>query len=92
MIVTGFSLSGAPARPTASGGTGSSGEIPRPQQSGHFRQISAISPGSLAAAYQAIRAQDAAIAPPIPASEPAILSGLGIPAAFEAYSETMAAE
>ena len=91
MIVTGFSVSGAPARPVASGGAVSSTDAPQ-QQPGHFRQISAISPGSLAAAYQAIRAHEAAIVAPVPAGEAAILSGLGIPSAFEAYREMTGAE
>ena len=92
MIVTGYSLSGLAARPLAPAGATPPADTQKPRETAHFSQISAISPGSLAAAYQAIRAQEAAIAPPVPAGDPAILSALGIPAAFAAYGEFDAAD
>ena len=62
--------------------------------------ISSISPGSLAAAYQAIRAHDLTLVPVDPAlpGEPNqeasvadgfIVSGVGIAAAMNAYAEAM---
>lgn len=62
---------------------------------GHFSMISTISPGSLAAAYQALRtrgADEAGAPAAAPAGDPAILSGLGIPAALGAYDEVMDAD
>ncbi|RIK86308.1 MAG: hypothetical protein DCC69_07685 [Hyphomicrobiales bacterium] len=62
----------------------------------HFSMISTISPGSLAAAYQALRARqvgdDAGAMAAMPARDPAILSGLGIPAALDAYGEVLDAD
>jgi len=59
----------------------------------HFSVISTISPGSLAAAYHAIRGHDApAAAGTSSAGTPAILSGLGIPAALDAYGEVLDAD
>lgn len=58
----------------------------------YFSMISPISHGSLAAAYQVIRGREpvAAAAPGIAAAgEPAILSGLGVPAALSAYGEVL---
>jgi len=59
-----------------------------------FSMISAISPGSLAAAYQVIRAREEGAAPaaPAPAGERAILSGLGVPSALSAYGEVLDAD
>lgn len=57
-----------------------------------FRMISPISHGSLAAAYQVIRSREAAAVPAptgAPAAERAILSGLGIPSALNAYGEVL---
>lgn len=50
----------------------------------HFTMISTISPGSLAAAYHTLRSAPVAVS-----GEPAILSGLGVPAALAAYSEVV---
>jgi hypothetical protein len=55
----------------------------------HFSMISTISPGSLAAAYQVIRAREGDAAAPAPAGESAILSGLGVPSALTAYGEVL---
>lgn len=87
MIIAGVGFSGAPLRPAASVADASPAEMPKPQKMGHFREISAISPGSLASAYQVIRSREAAIVAPVPAGNPAILSGLGIPAAMDAYQD-----
>lgn len=59
-----------------------------------FSMISTISPGSLAAAYQVMRSRDAegdAAAGPArgEAQDRAILSGLGIPSALDAYGEVL---
>jgi hypothetical protein len=86
MIVGGFSSIAMTVRPAAAAEPAR--VAPEPREGGHFRQISTISPGSLAAAYQAIRAQEAGIAPPVASAASAILSGLGIPAALAAYGET----
>lgn len=70
----------------------------------YFRAISAISPGSLAAVYQAIRAHEDKVATVREASashsedktasvgsrDASILSGVGIPAAMSAYGEAIA--
>ncbi len=53
----------------------------------HFSMISTISPGSLAAAYHAMRAPDASSS--ASAGTPAILSGQGIPSALGAYGEVL---
>lgn len=91
MVVGGFPLAVLHARPAAANSAAASPApapaMPEPREGGHFRQISAISPGSLASAYQAIRAQEAGMMPPVAAGAPAILSGLGIPAALSAYAE-----
>lgn len=87
MIVTGFSSFGLPVRPSAPAEAASPADAVKPREPGHFSQISTISPGSLAAAYKAIRAQEAVVAPPVAASDQAILSGVGIPAALAAYGE-----
>ena len=90
MIVGGFSFAGTLSRPAAAAttaGPSSTSDSRESEAPVHFRSISAISPGSLAAAYQAIRAHESIVAPPIPAGEPAILSGLGIPGALAAYGE-----
>lgn len=56
----------------------------------YFRSISSISYGSLAGAYQSFRSLDSEAAPAARQSAPAaILSGAGIPAALQAYSEAM---
>lgn len=56
----------------------------------YFRSISSISYGSLAGAYQSFRSLDSEAAPAEHRSAPAaILSGAGIPAALQAYSEAM---
>ena len=88
MIVAGVGFSGAPLRPAVSVAGTADAEMPKPQKMGHFREISAISPSSLASAYQVIRSREAAIAAPVPSGHPAILSGLGVPAAIDAYQET----
>ncbi len=49
----------------------------------YFRTITSISYGSLASAYQAMKAQEVA-------ASSAILSGAGIPAAVSAYEEVIA--
>ena len=55
-----------------------------------FSMISTISPGSLAAAYQVIRSREGG-GDAAPAGERAILSGLGIPSALDAYGEVLEA-
>ena len=92
MIVAGVGFSGASLRPAVSVAGVEQADTPKPQKMGHFREISAISPSSLASAYQIIRSREAAIAAPIPAGESAILSGLGVPTAFEAYEANSGAE
>lgn len=88
---------------------GLSGPAERPAGSnvaaaGYVRSISTISPGSLSAAYRAMKALEAtgeglgtvsvraAIAanPPEAPAQAAILSAQGIPAAFAAYGEVIA--
>ncbi|MEO3999818.1 hypothetical protein [Mesorhizobium sp. CAU 1732] len=62
-------------------------------QARHFKAISSISPSSLASAYKAMRAQEASMAstPPIAANDrlanAAILSAVGLGAAFAAYRD-----
>lgn len=94
MFVSGLSFAGVPMRPVASSAVeaASSPAEHDDAQPAYFRSISAISPGSLASAYQAIRAHETAVVPVIPGGEPAILSGLGIPGALAAYGETMKAD
>lgn len=61
----------------------------------YFSMISTISPGSLAAAYQVIQAAKAADAQggePAQPRDPAILSGLGVPSALDAYGEVLEAD
>ena len=58
---------------------------PAGDRQGHFSVISTIRPGSLAAAYHAMRGQAEGGA----AGQGAILSGLGIPAALDAYGEIL---
>lgn len=58
------------------------------QPPAHFSMISTISPGSLASAYQALRAAPAARTQ----GEPVILSALGVPAALAAYDEVREAD
>ena len=105
MIIGGFSHVGTLSRPGASGPARVLAE-PEDEAGGmseaptYFRALSSISPGSLAAAYQAIRAQEASAAEidpagaaaEEPAREPAILSGVGIPGALRAYGEVMGPE
>lgn len=57
----------------------------------YFSMISTISPGSLAAAYQVMRAREDGGAPAAsgPAQGRAILSGLGIPSALDADGEVL---
>lgn len=57
----------------------------------YFSMISTISPGSLAAAYQVIRAREDG-GEAAPAGGRAILSGLGIPSALNAYGEVLEAD
>ena len=57
----------------------------------YFSMISTISPGSLAAAYQVIKAREGG-GDAAPAGERAILSGLGIPSALSAYGEVLDAD
>lgn len=115
MIIGGFSHAGTFARPGA--GSASAHSLPGPLDRGsdrdgsapderptYFRTISAISPGSLAAVYQAMKAHEAAMGPEAKtevqtvkaagtdgqaAEEASILSGLGIPAAMSAYGEAI---
>ncbi len=63
-------------------------------RSAHFSVISTISPGSLAAAYQVMRAREDGGEPAAsgPAQGRAILSGLGIPSALDAYGEVLDAD
>ena len=90
MIVGGFSFAGTGARPGAAAAEPASSPAEQDDaQPAFFRTISAISPGSLASAYQAIRAHETAVVPAAPAGEPAILSGMGLPGALEAYHEAM---
>lgn len=69
-----------PAQLAAAGG-------PAVEPPAHFTMISTISHGSLAAAYQTLRAAPAESAILSGLGEPAILSGLGVPAALAAYNE-----
>ena len=57
----------------------------------YFRSISSISYGSLAGAYNAIKAIDAqsSWATNPDSAQPAILSGAGIPVAMQAYEDVM---
>jgi hypothetical protein len=105
MIVGGFSYAGTLSRPGGAGASqptgGAAVQAPveesrqssaeDPTRPAYFRAISSISHGSLAAAYQVMRAHDAAM-PPQPAFDaaPAINSGLGIPSAMKAYGEAIA--
>lgn len=73
----------AVARPPA-GDAAPAGERPA-----HFSVISTISPGSLAAAYQVMRAREDGGETAAPAQGRAILSGLGIPSALDAYGEVL---
>ena len=60
-------------------------------RSSRFSMISTISPGSLAAAYHVMRSREDApesAAAPQP-QERAILSGLGIPSALNAYNDVL---
>lgn len=60
------------------------------QRTAHFSMISTVSPGSLAAAYHVMRASDGEADPAAaPARDRAILSGLGIPSALDAYGEVL---
>lgn len=74
---------------TTAAGAAPAGAAARADAPARFSVISTISPGSLSAAYHAMRAQGGASAP---AGDPAILSGLGIPAALTAYGEVLAAD
>ena len=68
------------------------GEAPRSDdRPAYFSMISTISPGSLAAAYQVIRAKETGDEGGASAQsrDPAILSGLGIPSALDAYGEVL---
>lgn len=58
----------------------------------YFRSISSISYGSLAGAYSAIKAIDAQTSSVDVrnATQPAILSGVGIPSAMQAYEDVIA--
>lgn len=90
MIVGGFSLpalqraagvspSGRPAEAApAAAVTGEADVAPT-----YFRTISSISYGSLASAYQAMKAQEAV-------ASTAVLSGAGVPSAITAYEEVIA--
>ena len=102
MIVGGSFSAAAPVRPAASFAAASPTEVTgrdvsvaapdrRPT---HFTMISSISYSSLASAYQVMKAQQAGLAPlahetPVAAAsrDPAIISGLGVPAALDAYAE-----
>lgn len=71
-----------------------SGPAKAEDRSAHFSVISTISPGSLAAAYQVMRAREDGGEPAAsgPAQARAILSGLGIPSALDAYGEVLDAD
>lgn len=103
MLVTGSLYADVFAR---IGASGSRHDAPAPREAGaahvrdaakaedrsaHFSVISTISPGSLAAAYQVMRAREDGGAPAAsgPAQGRAILSGLGIPSALDAYGEVL---
>lgn len=71
-----------------------SAEETRQTNPSYFRSISSVGYGSLASAYQAMRAlevanTDAAQPSDAPAGDQAILSGAGIPGALAAYTEAM---
>ena len=55
----------------------------------HFSVISTIRPGSLAAAYQAMRAREDGAGPAASGPAQAILSGQGVPSALSAYREVL---
>ena len=103
MIVGGYHQAGALLRPALPAGTATSAQEPesaaeqtRQTNPTYFRSISSIGYGSLASAYQSIRAFESAAgvaggteSAKTGAASPAILSGVGIPAALGAYGETM---
>jgi len=88
MLVSNSFHPGQQIRPAAQGVEPAPQQTVQSQPTPCFTMISTISHGSLAAAYQTLRA-----APVAALGEPAILSGLGVPAALAAYGEmTGAAE
>jgi hypothetical protein len=107
MIVGGFSYIGTRARHAHVGPAPQAPADRRDERSGaareaptedptYFRTISAISPGSLAAVYQAMRAHEVSSASETggvrrgaPDGRAVILSGAGIPVALAAYGEVM---
>ena len=77
---------GAAFARSSAGDAAAAGERPA-----HFSVLSTISPGSLAAAYQVMRAREdgGETAASESAQGRAILSGLGIPSALDAYGEVL---
>ena len=103
MLVTASFHSGQFARPASSAPGKADAGLPQAgphrrdageaaERPAHFSMISTISPGSLAAAYHTLRAREAEASGLAPAAEPAVLSGLGIPAALAAYGEVLDAD
>lgn len=104
MYLGGLNYAGTVSRPAAAGPASSDAEADIDETPGrspaYFRTISTISHASLAAAYQAMRAQELTMVPvdpPLP-GEPdqeasvaagAISSGAGIPSAMSAYAEVI---
>ncbi|MEO3385758.1 hypothetical protein [Mesorhizobium sp. CAU 1741] len=98
MIVGGFPLAAAPSRSAGSSlsmqsvrttSAPASAEEPGIAPA-HFRTISTIGYGSLASAYQVMKAQETTSARPAATQPAAILSGAGIPTAMSAYEEVKA--
>lgn len=82
------SAAAQPAPPTR--GNAPADDARPDQRTPHFSMISTVSPGSLAAAYHVMRAGDGGADPAAaPAQDRAILSGLGIPSALDAYGEVL---
>lgn len=101
MIVGGYNQPAIIARPTmaaaapasAADRSSTAAEEARETNPTYFRSISSVGYGSLAGAYQSFRAlESAAGGRPATADTgqaPAILSGMGIPAALSAYGEAI---
>lgn len=102
MIVGGSLSATALASPAVSSAISTRNEPPSPDVSVaasetrpfHFTMISSISHSSLASAYQVMKAHQAGVGPTLPETpgrlgEPAIISGLGVPAALNAYAEVL---
>lgn len=101
MIVGGYSFPGVVTRPVSPAVTSQPAErvapdaVPAGEEEDakptFFRSISSISYGSLAAAYQSMKAQEMGEGGTASrsSSEPAVLSAQGIPAAMRAYDEVL---